>query len=110
MKYAFWAMGLAAVLGTSAQAEQLDAASLRSVSNVSEFPDTARIRYAASWSQLTSEQREIIDIVAADIWETERDNGGMQFMQLSTERKNTLRAEAMERLGMEAPRVAGVEV
>ena len=110
MKNVFWAAGLAMVMGGVAQAQQLDAASLRSVSSVSEFPDTPKIRYAASWSQLTSEQREIIDIVAADIWETERDNGGLQFMQLSPERKNNLRAEAMERLGMEAPRIAGVEV
>lgn len=68
------------------------------------------VRLAAAWNLLTPEQQQVIDLVAKDIWDTERSDRPLTYHQLSDQQKTELRAEAMDRLGFRPPRVAGYEV
>lgn len=69
-----------------------------------------QVRLAAAWGLLTPEQQQVIDLVAKDIWDTERSDRPVTYHQLSSEEKTKLRAEAMDRLGFKPPRIAGYEV
>ncbi|MEE4211242.1 MAG: hypothetical protein V2I43_18490 [Parvularcula sp.] len=71
---------------------------------------TYNVRLAASWHLLTADQQHMVDLVAKDIWETERESHGVSFQDLAVPQKTNLREEALERLGMKPPRVSGVEV
>ena len=72
--------------------------------------DRDNLRIEAAWSQLSSSQRQVIELVAEDIWDTERKNRGVPYHEIAAARKNEIRAEAMRRLGFEPRRVTGVEV
>ncbi|GGY49129.1 hypothetical protein [Parvularcula lutaonensis] len=68
------------------------------------------VSMSAAWASLTPDQRQMIDLVAADIWETERDNRAISYDALGERRKGALREQAMDRLGFEPRRrVRGVE-
>lgn len=65
---------------------------------------------AAAWSQLSHDQQEMIDLVAQDIWETEREGSARQrFDDLGSRQKNGLRRAAMDRLGFDPQPIRGVE-
>jgi hypothetical protein len=73
---------------------------------------SAEMRLSAAsmaWAQLTPSQREMIELVAADIWQTERQDHGIGYEQLSERHKTPVRREAMVRLGFEATAPRGVE-
>ncbi|NNU16804.1 hypothetical protein HK107_10790 [Parvularcula sp. ZS-1/3] len=73
--------------------------------------ETHYIRAEATWAQLSSDQREMIDLVAADIWSTEREGGKrVLYRDLNERLKTDLRLQAMDRLGFEHRPVRGVEV
>jgi hypothetical protein len=62
----------------------------------------------AAWYQLSADQREVIDLVAKDIWQTERESA-VPYTEIKGRQKTTLRIEAMQRLGFEPARVSGLE-
>ena len=66
------------------------------------------IRAQAQWASLSADQREMIDLVAGDIWSSER-RGRIPFSELPQRRKSDLRQEAMDRLGFELRPLRGVE-
>jgi hypothetical protein len=68
------------------------------------------VRLAASWHLLSADQQRMVDVVAADIWATEKETNGIAFGDLAVPQKTNLREEALERLGITPPRVSGVEV
>jgi len=72
--------------------------------------DRDNLRIEAAWNQLSGSQRQMIELVAKDIWDTERRNRGVPYHDVSERRKNEIRAEAMKRLGFEPRSVSGVEV
>lgn len=72
--------------------------------------DRHYVSATAAWAGLTADQRQMIDLVAADIWETERDSHSISYDALGERRKGALRREAMDRLGFKPTRrVRGVE-
>lgn len=66
------------------------------------------IRTQTAWAQLSADQREMIDLVAGDIWSTER-RGRVPFSDLPERKKSDLRNVAMDRLGFEMRPPRGVE-
>lgn len=66
-------------------------------------------RVDATWHSLTDDQREMIELVARDIYETEHENGRVTYLELGNRKKAALRAEAMDRLGFEPRPLRGVE-
>lgn len=62
----------------------------------------------AAWYRLSADQREVIELVAQDIWQTERE-GTLPYAELKGRQKTTLRIQAMQRLGFEPARVSGLE-
>ncbi|MEM1380849.1 MAG: hypothetical protein AAGH41_09515 [Pseudomonadota bacterium] len=74
------------------------------------FSDRDNLEIEAAWSQLSAPQREMIELVAKDIWDTERANRGLPYHRASQRKKNAIRAEAMKRLGFEPRSVTGYEV
>lgn len=75
-----------------------------------EFGDRESLRIEAAWARLSAEQRNVIDLVAKDIWETERQNRGLPYHEASQNKRNKIRAEAMRRLGFKPNSRLGVEV
>lgn len=68
------------------------------------------VEAAFVWGQLTADQREMIDLVARDIWENERTGSrGVSYRDLREQQKHDLRDEAMDRLGFERRPLRGVE-
>jgi hypothetical protein len=64
---------------------------------------------SAAWASLTPDQREVIELVAEDIWSSERDTHGVRYEDLSERRKTSVRREAMDRLGFAPQTPRGVE-
>lgn len=74
------------------------------------FSERDHLRIAAAWAQLSENQREMIELVAKDIWDRGRDGRKLGYHELSRRQKNALRAKAMKQLGFEPRRVTGYEV
>ena len=66
------------------------------------------IRTQSAWAQLSADQREMIDLVASDIWSSER-KGRVPYGDLPDRKKTDLREAAMDRLGFEVRPPRGVE-
>jgi hypothetical protein len=64
---------------------------------------------AAAWAGLSPDQRQMIDLVASDIWATEKRERPVDYRDLGVQQRNMLREEAMDRLGFEPRPVSGVE-
>ncbi|MEM9838063.1 MAG: hypothetical protein AAF830_02805 [Pseudomonadota bacterium] len=74
------------------------------------FTDRDHNRIKTAWSQLSEQQQTVIELVAKDIWDTERENRGLPYHQVSERRKAEIRAEAMKRLGFNPSSVTGYDV
>lgn len=74
------------------------------------FTDRDHNRIKTAWSQLSLQQQQVIELVARDIWNTERENRGLPYHEVSERRKSEIRAEAMKRLGFNPTSVTGYDV
>ncbi|MCQ8185659.1 hypothetical protein [Parvularcula maris] len=63
---------------------------------------------SAAWASLTPDQREVIELVAKDVW-SEGETYGVRYEDLSERRKTPIRREAMDRLGFTPQTPRGVE-